>query len=130
MDQTCSMCNAKHWIAELPQQSHTNTPRWMSCCKGGNVNIDFLREPPAFLKDLYDDMGVRAKNFRKHIRRYNSAFAFTSIECETPNSHMSNMPFTIHGQLNHTHRAHYFLSQDQPQDMLSCIFMIQNMLLL
>ena len=101
MDQICSECNAKHWIGEMTNQTSSTRATWMSCCKSGEVRVDFLREPPSYLKDLYDDLGNRGMRFRENIRRYNSVFAFSSIRCENVNSGMGNMPFQIHGQMYH-----------------------------
>ena len=65
------------------------------------MDIELLREPPAFLKDLYDNQQASGKEFRRNIRKYNSAFAFTSIRCDRPNASESNMPFQIQGQMCH-----------------------------
>jgi hypothetical protein len=101
IDQVCKDCGAKHWKAELPANCTINNQFWMSCCKAGAVKIDLLKEPPPYLKDLYDDITVRGRNFKAEIRKYNSAFAFTSLKCEINNAHISNMPFQIHGQMYH-----------------------------
>ena len=101
MDQICYDCNAKHWNGEKPATSTSTNTFYISCCKKGEVDIELLREPPAFLKDLYDNQQASGKEFRRNIRKYNSAFAFTSIRCDRPNASESNMPFQIQGQMCH-----------------------------
>jgi hypothetical protein len=111
MDQICNDCGAKHWKAELPSDCTLNNIYWMSCCKAGQVKIDLLKEPSAYLKDLFDDNSTRGQNFKKNIRRYNAAFDFTSLKCDTPHINESNMPFQIHGQMYHMQGP---LSTDDP----------------
>jgi hypothetical protein len=107
----CNDCGAKHWKAELPSDCTLNNIYWTSCCKAGQVKIDILKEPSAYLKDLFDDNSTRGQNFKKNIRRYNAAFAFTSLKCDTPHINESNMPFQIHGQMYHMQGP---LSTDDP----------------
>ncbi|CEP10123.1 hypothetical protein, partial, partial [Parasitella parasitica] len=102
MDQICNDCGAKHWKGELPAQCTSNNKFWMSCCKAGAVKVDFLTDPPAFIKDLYDDVGSRGQTFKNNLRRYNAAFAFTSLGCQIRDRNVSNMPFQIQGQMYHS----------------------------
>jgi len=101
MVEMCYDCYAKHWIEELPAACTSRNRYWNSCCLGGDVVIPLLSEPPAYLKDLYDNQEDSGKEFRENIRRYNCAFAFTSVRCERPFAGMSNMPFQIQGQMRH-----------------------------
>jgi hypothetical protein len=51
------------------------------------------------------DNSFCAVHFRDNIRRYNAAFAFTSLNCEVsrPDDDLNgNCPFQIHGQMYHT----------------------------
>ena len=102
MTEICQYCNAKHWIGELPSECTLTNRYWSSCCKAGKVKIDLLSKPPAYIKDLYNDLlSAQAKEFRDNIRQYNSMFAFTSLRCEIHTNDMNNMPFMIHGQMHH-----------------------------
>ncbi|KAI7861309.1 hypothetical protein BDF14DRAFT_1739203, partial [Spinellus fusiger] len=74
MNHMCSNCGAKHWKDEI-----SPSKLWMSCCRNGNVELRSLADPPAYLRDLYDDMSVRGRRFREQLRRYNATFAFTLI---------------------------------------------------
>ena len=101
MDHICSQCEAKHWIGERPATYTANDQHWTTCCNKGNVAVDLLREPPAYLKDLYDNLETSGRHFKDNIRRYNAAFAFSSVRCEPVNPGMPNIPFQIHGQMYH-----------------------------
>ena len=74
----------------------------MSFCKAGAVKTDLLKDPPSFMKGLYEDVTSRGQHFKNNLRRFNAAFAFTSLRCEVNNSNLTNMPFQIHGQMYHT----------------------------
>jgi hypothetical protein len=60
----CPSCNAWKW----PDESD------FMCCMRGKVKLPPLHPAPPRLLELYRD-----KEFRRHIRAYNQAFAFTSI---------------------------------------------------
>ncbi|GMF59092.1 unnamed protein product [Phytophthora fragariaefolia] len=60
----CPLCQAWKWPAESD----------FVCCLKGRVQLPPLQPAPPRLLQLYED-----KEFRRHIRAYNQAFAFTSI---------------------------------------------------
>ncbi|GMF49095.1 unnamed protein product [Phytophthora fragariaefolia] len=60
----CPSCQAWKWAAESD----------FICCLKGRVRLPLLQPVPPRLISLYGD-----KEFRRHIRAYNQAFAFTSI---------------------------------------------------
>ncbi|GMF52108.1 unnamed protein product [Phytophthora fragariaefolia] len=60
----CPLCQAWKWPAESD----------FICCLKGRVQLPPLQSAPPRLLQLYGD-----KEFRRHIRAYNQAFAFTSI---------------------------------------------------
>ncbi|GMF58997.1 unnamed protein product [Phytophthora fragariaefolia] len=60
----CPLCQASKWPAESD----------FICCLKGRVQLPPLQPAPPRLIQLYGD-----KEFRRHIRAYNQAFAFTSI---------------------------------------------------
>ncbi|KAG1449198.1 hypothetical protein G6F56_008716 [Rhizopus delemar] len=103
MDQVCEDCGTKHWKGELPSNSTRNNKFWMSYCRAGAVKLDLLQEPPAYLQNLFLGAGAEERAFRNALRRYNSAFAFTSVGCDQPeNSTNRNlMPFQVHGEMYH-----------------------------
>ena len=91
MNNVCLYCNAL---------SFTNEP--LNCCHNGKVNLLKLSEYLEELKDLLLTNSTQAKNFREHIRRYNSAFAFASLGANI-NKITTRAPccFPIHGQIYH-----------------------------
>ncbi|XP_061515602.1 uncharacterized protein LOC133393679 [Anopheles gambiae] len=60
----CNFCSALKWPGEPPSV----------CCNSGQVVLPPFPEPPAELRQLFD-----VPQFLLNIRRYNNAFAFTSI---------------------------------------------------
>ena len=53
-------------------------PEYMDCCKNSAICIDYLDPIPPLLRRLYEGDDRRAVEFRRYIRSYNKAFAFTS----------------------------------------------------
>jgi hypothetical protein len=99
----CDDCEALHWAGEN-QDSRVGSQKFEACCKRGDLVLHPFRQPPTLLQDLLAAQNPRSRHFRDNIRRYNSAFAFTSIECETTDRGMHGGPncFQIHGALYHT----------------------------
>ena len=103
MDQLCSHCNAKFWMAEKNQKSSHASPTFTVCCSDGKVNLSPLLKPPPYLMNLYTSSGSAADSFRKNVRSYNSLLACTSfganVNKEFQGRGVSN--FVIHGQVYH-----------------------------
>ena len=104
MTRVCDRCGAQHWIAERISGSRVRTPRWESCCKQGDVILPPYHEPPTLLRTLLTATDADARKFRQHLRQYNAAFAFTSVNC-TPDRRLDHQQgvtsFNIHGELYH-----------------------------
>lgn len=78
-DVVCSNCGALMWNAERNNKEEKKKPPTFSiCCRNGQVKLPPERKPPKFLADLLQG-GSRTNHFKKHIRIYNSLFAFTSL---------------------------------------------------
>jgi hypothetical protein len=79
---SCPSCHANHWIDERSTLSPSTTaaPRFESCCKKGEVVLNNLQPPPEALERLVSEETVEAKDFRKHMRSYNSSLSFTSLK--------------------------------------------------
>jgi len=73
MNHECENCLAVHFIDE-----RTDGGFFLYCSKGDS-QIDNLRPPPLELRTLLTHDTPRARAFRKEIRKYNSALAFTSV---------------------------------------------------
>lgn len=78
MNVQCPNCHALHWKAERVSKSSLINPRFGMCCLHGKCKLPDVQEPPEPLKTLLSAQTTQAKNFRKHIRQYNAALAFTS----------------------------------------------------
>jgi hypothetical protein len=79
MDVECRNCGAWHWAAEkLAASSHRN-PKFGMCCFQGKISLPRLDPLPLELDHFFYDNDRQAKEFRTHIRQYNSALAMTSV---------------------------------------------------
>lgn len=105
MTNQCPHCDALHWRTERVRASGLNSPEYEKCCKVGIVPLAPFQDPPRALQHLLQGEGPQERNFCKHIRRYNAALTFTSMECVAdirvagqrgPNS------FQVHGEVYHT----------------------------
>jgi hypothetical protein len=65
--------------------------------------LEPLKAPPRYLRDLFEGQDPRGCNFRRQIRVYNSALAFTSISYtqDKRSAHGGVQVFRIQGQLFH-----------------------------
>ena len=64
----CQFCSALSWPKE----------RATLCCKGGNVVLPAIPEPPHVLMELFN----ANQSFLKRIRSFNNTFALASIGCK------------------------------------------------
>ena len=105
MDVECDKCHALFWKEELlPPSLPRKLPNFSYCCKNGDIILPAFTNPPQLLRDLYMDRHELSSEFRKNIRQYNAALAFTSI-VYIPDRRLGpnagNRPFQIHGELYH-----------------------------
>ena len=70
MEVECEHCHALRWSAERPT----------ICCRGGQVKLPILLDPPEPLKTLLTEQAGQGRHFRQNIRKYNSAFTMASLE--------------------------------------------------
>ncbi len=69
MNKVCQNCHAKRWVNESPGM----------CCANGKVKLETIATPPDVLHNLLVQDSHEAKQFRKHIWKYNAAFTLTSL---------------------------------------------------
>ena len=104
MQVPCLSCEALHWLEERTSASSVQDPQFTLCCLNGDAQLPEFRPLPAFLYQLLHDLTAPARHFRTKLRAYNSAFAFTSLDC-TPSDRGARGPgvqvFQIHGALYH-----------------------------
>lgn len=75
----CPECGALHWKGEMLRSSTLVRPRFGTCCGEGDKILRRIGNPPEPLYRLLTSSEPEAVQFRKHIRQYNAAFAFTSL---------------------------------------------------
>ncbi|KAK6021271.1 hypothetical protein OSTOST_13057 [Ostertagia ostertagi] len=78
-DRVCPMCSARVWEKESYQTGQWSESCNGICCTNGKVDLPNLPDTPPFLKYLFTSGDERAKDFRKHIRKFNTALSFTSM---------------------------------------------------
>ena len=79
MNIECSHCHALHFDSEKLTSSKSNDKKFGGCCLQGQVKLPAFPDPPATLRDLLCGVSPLSKAFKKNIRQYNAAFAFTSL---------------------------------------------------
>ena len=69
------------------------------------MNLPQLLQPPEYLQYLLSSTDSEAKTFRKNIRKYNSALAFTSVKYNVDDRTYRSLGriqcFQIHDELFH-----------------------------
>jgi hypothetical protein len=102
-DIQCPECAAFHWKGDMWGSSTTRTARFGSCCNEGDKILTRIMDPPEPLYRLLTSAAAEAIQFRDNIRRYNAAFAFTSLGVKMDDRLTGNgfRPFQIHGETYH-----------------------------
>ena len=75
----CPDCRALHWMAERLSNSSKRHPKFGKCCLSGKIRLLDLTAPSQPLRRLLESQDHDAREFRKHIRKYNAALDFTSL---------------------------------------------------
>lgn len=117
MSTLCGVCHALHWKQEVSRASARAgyASPFKLCCRFGSVDILPFPAPPPVLRALLTEttpgelhicdpvLTTAAIQFRKNIRSYNNAFAFTSLGVRVdPITYSAGPPvFKIQGQLHH-----------------------------
>ena len=102
MNILCHYCGACHWIQERLTRSTVANPIFTTCCKEGEVDLPPYSPLPKYLRDLLHHNNLQGRQFRENLRAYNSALAFTSIDCTPTDRGVglgSVQVFQIHGEL-------------------------------
>lgn len=107
MDLECPHCHALFWDTEKQSRSTQTRIVYGRCCNHGKIKLQMLRDVPDPLLRLFAGNTPEARHFRENIRRYNAAFAFTSmfsnIDQNVTGTGRRGGPYTfrIHGELYH-----------------------------
>lgn len=86
MNHRCNCCGALLWIDERKTGTSTRSPVSTTCCAKGKVSLPPIKELPYPLNMLLTRTDPSAHLFRKNIRSYNSALAFTSMRAKVDHS--------------------------------------------
>ncbi|CAH1758829.1 9415_t:CDS:2 [Entrophospora sp. SA101] len=103
MNHRCNCCGALLWIDERTGTS-TRSPVFTTCCAKGKVFLPPIEELPYPLNILLTRTDPSARSFRKNIRSYNSALAFTSMGAKVDHSITGTSgiySFRVHGKIYH-----------------------------
>ncbi|GKB85408.1 hypothetical protein Tco_0957680, partial [Tanacetum coccineum] len=74
-DRRCCYCGASFWYVEcLKGHSHNQTLEYHLCCGGGRIQMQPPREPPEYIKSLFEN-----KHFKENICAYNQMFTMMSF---------------------------------------------------
>ncbi|GJV29256.1 DNA helicase [Tanacetum coccineum] len=96
-DQHCRYCGAAFWYAKR-LKGHREA-EYHLCCGGGRIHMGPEREPPEYIKLLFQN-----KHFMENIRAYNQMFAMTSFGAkidESINRGRGPYVFKVSGQIYH-----------------------------
>ncbi|CAF1955637.1 unnamed protein product [Rotaria magnacalcarata] len=113
MDCKCRHCGALHFKCEI---ASGRKDEYKQCCHYGSVELPPLLPYPDRMKVLLQAADVDGRNFREHVRNYNSALAFASLGAQI-NAPTTREPycFRIHGQINQQIGALHPCADQRPQ---------------
>ncbi len=96
-------CDALHFLEERAASSSCTNPQFTLCCAQGKVTLPLLAPPLEPLRRLLTSKETDAKDFRQHIRSYNSALAFTFVgaNLDTSVAQPGNYTYRLRGELYH-----------------------------
>ena len=105
MSYICSRCDARFWECEKLSTSTKASIKFSLCCGGGKVVLSPFGTPPEFLTHLLTATDNSGREFRSHIRAYNSSLALCSLganyDRELANARRGVYTFRIHGVVYH-----------------------------
>ena len=106
MSYSCELCYAKLWESEKLSTSTKAVLKFSFCCGEGRVVIPPLETPPEFLAHLLTSTDKRGREFRSHIRAYNTSLASCTfrvkVDNELANAKLGVYTFCIHGVVHHS----------------------------
>lgn len=105
MNVVFTFCGALMWLDERDSVSSMSKPKFQMCCCKGKKIIANLRPTPRIIADLLTENNEKSKEFRQHIRSYNSSLSFSSmgvnLDHGLANMTAGNHTFRIHGSPYH-----------------------------
>jgi len=103
MTTMCGNCGALHFLEEHAASSSCANPQFILCYAQGKVTLPTLAPPPKPFRRLLTSKETDAKDFRQHIRSYNSALTFTSVgaNLDTSVAQPGNYTYRLCGEFYH-----------------------------
>jgi len=102
MEETCNLCGAQMFRAEMVAPSSENAHFNLCCHNGKAKDVPQVPPPPEPLFSLLTDNDSRSRAFKTNIRAYNAALAFVSFGASHETFRGGGPPvFTIHGSVYH-----------------------------
>src|SRR6202453_2341635 len=99
MNVICPKCGAPHFVGEQLSKSTANNYMFVRFCLQCQVRLDPFPEAPPTLRNLLTGVSPQLYTFRDKIRRYNSAFAFTSTSAKFQDTVVRGAgPYSFHLQ--------------------------------
>src|ERR1700677_3005463 len=99
MNVICPKCGAPPFVGEQLSKSTANNHMFGVCCLQGQVCLDPFPEAPPTLRNLLTGVSPQSYTFRDKIRRYNSAFGFTSTSAKFQDTVVCSAgPYSFHLQ--------------------------------
>lgn len=103
----CPFCKVLHFSSERVKGPSLRTPRFQTCCKEGQVELESIPEPPAALRQFWTSQEAHCKRIRFNDRHYNNAFAFKFFN-SSPDRRLAKARvrggarnFSVHGEVYH-----------------------------
>lgn len=127
-DKICCNCGALMWrFEQTEQEQRLNSDKFYLCCGNGKVRLPLLKETPPELKSLLDGSNNKSALFKKSIRLYNNAFAFTSVGADMDKSiNNGRGPFVCRIQGIIYHQMGSLFPEESSKAVFSQIYMYDN----
>ncbi|KAF6138050.1 hypothetical protein GIB67_042955 [Kingdonia uniflora] len=104
MEVVCTHYSALHWKDEQLSNSSIINQLFGQCCLQSKIKVPILDALPNEFQELYDGNGPHSRSFRRYMREYNAANAFTSLgvhmDDRVPHGRGPSS-FVIHRELHH-----------------------------
>lgn len=105
MDVPCSCCGALMWIEERKRGSSKRNPVFETCCRNGSISLQAFPPPADEIMQLLIGTTAQARHFRRNVRAFNSALAFTSsgakVDHALANSRSGVYTYRVQGSVYH-----------------------------
>lgn len=111
----CNKCLSFNFADEVVHDNHGS--HFSLCCHNGKIKLPEFNHPPNEIKNLYTKCTKESKEFLQHIRNYNSACAFASMNCKLDSimEKTKTQLFKLFGEVCHLVSKSLHPEDDQPR---------------